>query len=345
MPERRECPLSGFDPNHLEDGDFRFWARRPAILSANALYLLAAAGIPLLSVVLATLMGLMGVRATDEALLTPTSLIYYPFLIGLPVLLYALRHDGVVRAMRLNPLAPGMAVVSVLAALAGVMVALSLGSLWTLALEGMGARLVDQSLPVAKTTGALLMLVISGCVMPGIFEELLFRGLILSAWERRGTKYALVVSTMLFAALHGSILGLPTQIVLGFAIGYLVINTDSLYAGMIYHTVHNAALVALSQVQAQRQTADALGQTLYESVGGTAGVMLLALQALVYGGVFWAILAGSGWHRERRGRTFEQIARVDRTPLKWQELLVLLAGLITVGAMYLLDVLQMARVY
>ncbi len=335
--------MSGFDLNHLEDGDFRFWARRPAILSANALYLLAAAGIPFLSVVLAALMGLMGLKATDQALLTPTSLIYYPFLIGLPVFLYAFRREGVARSMRLNPLTPGMAMVSVLAALAGVMTALALGSLWMLALEGLGARLVDQSLPVAKTTGALAMLVITSCMMPGVFEELLFRGFILGAWERRGTKYALVVSTMLFAALHGSILGLPMQIVLGFAIGYLVINTDSLYAGMIYHTVHNAALVVLSQVQ--QPAADAAGQTLYESVGGMAGVMLLALQVVVYGGVFWAILAVSGWHREKRGRTFEQIERIDRTKLNWQELLVLLAGLVTVGAMYLLDLLQMIRVY
>ena len=110
---------------------------------------------------------------------------------------------------------------------------------------------------------------------------------------------------------------------------------------MIYHTAHNFALVMLSQYQ--RGAANA-GQTLYESAGGAAGVLLLALQALVYGGIFIAILAVSGWHREKQGRTFEQIERIDLTPLGWQELLVLLAAGITVGSMYLMDLLRMMRV-
>jgi len=333
--------LSGFEGNNLLDGDFKFWARRPAILSANGLYLLAAAGIPAISFLIMLAVNLLGVRLTDQAVMTLTSFVYYPLLIGLPVCLYAGKREGVPRAMRLNPLPPSMALVSALAALAGVMTALSLGSLWMLGLEGLGARLVDQSLPVAKDSNALVTMVLTFCMLPGVFEELLFRGFILGAWERRGTKYALVVSTMLFAGLHGSLVGLPTQIVLGFAIGYLVINTDSLYAGMIYHTVHNAVLVVLAQVQQQAATS---GQTLYESVGGAAGVMLLALQTLVYGAVFWAILAVSGWYREKQGRTFEQIERIDRTKLNWQELLVLLAGLVTVGCMYILDFLQMLRV-
>mgnify|MGYP006385974893 CR=1 FL=1 len=41
----------------------------------------------------------------------------------------------------------------------------------------------------------------------------------------------------------------------------------------------------------------AVGQTLYGSVGGAAGVMLLALQTLVYGAVFWAILAVSAFDK------------------------------------------------
>jgi membrane protease YdiL (CAAX protease family) len=332
--------LSGFDDQHLSDGDFKFWARRPAIFTANALYLLAAAGLPTVSYLVALVMGLFGHPVDGASLQSPLSLIYYPLFIGLPIILIAAKKEGVGRAMRLNPLPPAMAVVSVLAALAGVMATSSLGALWMLALEGMGARLVDQTLPVANGSGALILLVLTTCMLPGVFEELLFRGFILGAWERRGTKYALVASTMLFAGLHGSIAGLPTQILLGFAIGYLVINTDSLYAGMIYHTVHNAALVLILQIQPQAATAG----TMYESVGGAAGVLLLALQAAVYGVVFWAILMISGWHREKQGRTFEQIERIDRTKLTWQELIVLLAALTSVGCMYLLNLLEMLRV-
>lgn len=332
--------MSGFDGNFASDGDFKFWARRPAIFTANALYLLAAAGLPAVSYLVTLVMGLFKLPTDGQSMMSPVSLAYYPLFIGLPIILIAARKEGVGRAMRLNPLPPSMAVVSVLAALAGVMTTLSLGSLWMLALEGMGARLVDQTLPVANSSGALILLVLTSCMLPGVFEELLFRGFILGAWERRGTKYALVVSTMLFAGLHGSIIGLPTQILLGFAIGYLVINTDSLYAGMIYHTVHNAVLVVLSQIQPQSTAAG----TMYESVGGAAGVLLLALQAAVYGVVFWAILMISGWHREKQGRTFEQIERIDRTKLTWQELLVLLAAMVSVGCMYLLDLLEMLRV-
>lgn len=332
--------MSGFDDSRLLDGDFRFWARRPAILSANALYLLAAAGLWIAALLSGPVLSLLGIRADSAQADQIMSGLYYPLLIGLPVFLYARGREGVPRAMRLNPLTVPMAVVAVLAALAGVMAAQSVGGLWMLALEGMGARLVDTPVPVANSTGELIALVLTSCMLPGVFEELLFRGFILSAWERRGTRYALAVSTLMFSMLHGTIAGLPTQIMLGFAIGYVVVNTDSLYAGMIFHTVHNAALIMMAQLY----VAPEVTQTLYESVGGAAGVLLIALQAAVYGVLFGALLAVTGWQRERRGRPFEQIDVIDRSKLDWRELIVLLSGLVTVGCAYLMDLLVMLRV-
>lgn len=331
--------MPGFKVNHLLDGDFKFWARRPDIFSANALYLLAAAALPAASVLSGLFMRFWGRTADESAVSMITSAAYYLLAIGLPIFLYAYGREGVARCMRINPPSLGMAAVSALAALAGVMTTVSLGSLWMLALEGMGARLADQPIPAATSSAQLALLVLSSCMLPGVFEELLFRGFILSAWERRGTLYALTVSTLLFSSLHGSIIGLPTQIMLGFAIGYIVINTDSLYAGMIYHTVHNAVLITLSQ----RPQQSAPG-TLYEGVGGAAGVMLIALQLVVYGAVYALLLAATGWYRERKGRSFERIERIDRGKLSWRELIVLLSGLITVGCMYIIDLLTMLRV-
>jgi uncharacterized protein len=86
------------------------------------------------------------------------------------------------------------------------------------------------------------------CVQPAVFEELAFRGVILSSLEPvLGSKEALLVSALMFAILHLSVPSIPHLFVLGLVLAWLKQKTGSLYAGMVTHFTHNLLCLIVEQ--------------------------------------------------------------------------------------------------
>lgn len=85
------------------------------------------------------------------------------------------------------------------------------------------------------------------CVMPAIFEELAFRGVMLSALEPvLGGREAMLVTALMFAILHLSVPSMPHLFLMGAALAWLRQRSGSLLPGMIAHFGHNF-LVLLSE--------------------------------------------------------------------------------------------------
>ena len=86
-------------------------------------------------------------------------------------------------------------------------------------------------------------------LLPAIFEEAVCRGIVLQALlaadmsERR----AILFSAFLFAAIHFSLVGLPSRFVFGVLVAWMFVRTGSLLPGMLMHAVNNAIVVALCQ--------------------------------------------------------------------------------------------------
>jgi membrane protease YdiL (CAAX protease family) len=88
------------------------------------------------------------------------------------------------------------------------------------------------------------MVILIIAVVPGIFEELAFRGVILSGMEKALTsREALIVSTMMFAILHLNVISLPHLAVMGFVLGYVRQRSGSIYPCMLVHFTHNLLCV------------------------------------------------------------------------------------------------------
>jgi len=78
------------------------------------------------------------------------------------------------------------------------------------------------------------------CIVPAVFEELGFRGVILPSLQPTLTaNEAIAVSALLFVTLHLSIPSAPHLLALGLALGYLRVKTGSLLPGMLLHFSHN----------------------------------------------------------------------------------------------------------
>lgn len=84
------------------------------------------------------------------------------------------------------------------------------------------------------------------CLLPAIFEELLLRGVVLRAYEMRGTKNAIILSGFLFALVHLQIINFPSVLITGILLSYVVIQTGSILAGMLGHFVNNLTALVVS---------------------------------------------------------------------------------------------------
>lgn len=273
---------------------------RPTLFAASGAVWVAAVGLWLAELILARLPA-----SFSDAMALENAVYYLPFVV-LPVALYMWRRPGLSEAMRLNPL-PVLPVLSVsLLAVLSVYVASIVSVLWGMGLDALGLS-SPGGFALPETRPALALMILTQAAMPAVCEELLFRGFVLSAWESRGTWFAVGVSAALFALLHANLYGLPAYLLVGILAGFVTFALDSLYAGMVYHTVYNTACLVISW-----KASGAAAETGSETVSAFG----LALETLMILSMM-AMLLVSLWLRARR-EGYAPIPRIRR-PLAGRE--------------------------
>jgi hypothetical protein len=85
-----------------------------------------------------------------------------------------------------------------------------------------------------------------GCLLVPLFEELLFRGLLLEWLRKRFTNSsAIVVSAVLFAAMHAYPIVMPYTFLSGLFTGWVRIKTGSTFNTLIMHVLNNVLFLYL----------------------------------------------------------------------------------------------------
>jgi len=80
-------------------------------------------------------------------------------------------------------------------------------------------------------------------LLPPVCEEILCRGFLLSAFRSRlGGARAVVVTALLFGALHLDVYRFPATAAAGLALGYVCVRAGSLAAPILFHMVYNGIL-------------------------------------------------------------------------------------------------------
>lgn len=109
--------------------------------------------------------------------------------------------------------------------------------------EEMGKMFVDTSMPVL-----LLML----AFVPAVCEELAFRGFILSGMRHMGHKWrAIVLSSIFFGLAHGVFQQSIVASLLGMVLGYIAVQTGSIFPGMLFHMLHNGLQILSTKIDAR----------------------------------------------------------------------------------------------
>jgi|GEM_PF-6879185 len=98
----------------------------------------------------------------------------------------------------------------------------------------------------ADSTGEFVLLFIVAALVPGICEEITFRGLIQGGIRATyGPKAAVAITSVLFAVIHLSIWNFFALGVMGAFFGVLKEKTGSIWPGAVAHVVNNTIALAL----------------------------------------------------------------------------------------------------
>lgn len=148
-----------------------------------------------------------------------------------------------------------------------------------------------------QTPVALVLNLIMIAVLPAIGEELLFRGVLLRLFREwtRNPHVAVLVTAVLFSALHMQFYGFLPRFLLGIILGYLFIWTRSLWVPIIVHFVNNGIAVVAAWYYARGAT-----ERDFETIGEVQQPTLIVMSFLA---VLAMMLAVRFYERKKKGST------------------------------------------
>ncbi len=313
---------------------------KPSVFAASVLYFIALSGLYILPLALGFLQLIFGNFLLPE-MNSAIQVMYYLLFIVIPLLIYAKRHPSACAdVMRINPLSVKTALLCTVAALIAVYLSQLLTVLWTILIECTIGTPPDTGFQIPTTAMGLGISIITIAILPGICEELLFRGAILGAWEIRGSKRAIVISSLWFMLMHGTITGMPVQFLSGILLGVIAVSTDSIFGGMVFHTVYNAATLILAYVLNQQTNAPIEStQSTLDAIGGVAGVVQLIFPAFLFTALLVFVMKAIDADRIKRNGAQFGYPQAVRRDFGLAEYLVMGASFSIVFMYYLEDLL------
>lgn len=112
------------------------------------------------------------------------------------------------------------------------------------------AEVVTRALLTMPDLGSFIGILVAIAVLPAIFEEIAFRGVLMPRLARAtGNIHAAVwISAALFSAIHLQFFGFIPRMLIGAGLGYLVIHSGRLWPAMVAHFVNNGMAVVSAYI-------------------------------------------------------------------------------------------------
>lgn len=153
-----------------------------------------------------------------------------------------LRGDGYLTRIRMKPARPETLLLTVSAAVLLITGGLLLSMLFSGVRNLTGTFSLYETLQTENNggfTGPTVYLILAYAALPAICEEIVFRGILLTEYERHGVSVSVLMSTLLFAALHFSFVGLPVYLFAGFVLALTAYLCRSVWGAVLAHFLYN----------------------------------------------------------------------------------------------------------
>lgn len=243
--------------------------KRMTISNVNLLYLFMAMLLITIGSLVQSIDAELGLIATEF------------LLVLMPSVLFAVwTRGGMKEIFRLNPLPLGEGILIVSIAVFFYPVSI-MGNLIVINLLDSIGWYRPIPFPTASNAQEYALLIFAVAASAGICEEFMFRGVVMRAYERYGPKKAIFSSAILFGMFHFNLQNLIAPIMLGALFGYYVHITDSIYSGILAHSVHNALSVTVGFLGSMAQNENSGAQAADAASGGGPLMQYLTLAAFM----------------------------------------------------------------
>lgn len=169
---------------------------------------------------------------------------------------------------------------------------------WMRSREEEASRMTEAFLEFDRPGGLWISLLIVA-VIPALGEELLFRGVIqrlLTEWWRN-IHAAVIVTAVLFSALHLQFFGFVPRMLMGIWFGYLLVWSGTLWLPILSHFLNNAVIVVFYFLMERGVVSKDI-----EHIGATAGSYWMGVLSVILTGLMiWGVF------RQGKGKNPEQI--------------------------------------
>jgi uncharacterized protein len=237
-------------------------------------------------------------RPENRNLMIATQAVTTFFVFGLPAIIFAFvcyknGWEAIGFGKKTNILLGLLAIAAILATgpltetLADMNKAIPISAKWRAYFDRMETTYEEQvkAMMNIKSAGGLLFSIILIAALPALFEELFFRGalqgLLTRWWKQPWT--AILVTSIIFSAIHFSWYGFFPRVMLGIVLGGVYYLTGNLWYSILMHFVNNAAAVIYMFVMQQQ------GKPIEVSTTSVFPVWMAAVSLLMLAGLFFVI--------------------------------------------------------
>ena len=144
--------------------------------------------------------------------------------------------------------------------------------------------------------GMIIPAIIVIALLPAVFEELMFRGLLLNCCENSmGSVRAILITGFCFSLFHGSPEQTVYQFIAGCAFAFIAVRSGSILPSMVMHFINNALII----IFAACGLLDEAGNLV---MSNTASIIVTVFSALSFiGAVVWLVLDKTQLKKCERG--------------------------------------------
>lgn len=105
------------------------------------------------------------------------------------------------------------------------------------------AKILTEAFLVTDTITGLLVNLIIVAVIPAIGEELIFRGILIKLFNQltKNIHIAVIISAIIFSAIHIQFYGFLPRLILGLLLGYMFVFSGNLWVPIFVHFINNAS--------------------------------------------------------------------------------------------------------
>ncbi|MFC1887598.1 ABC transporter permease subunit/CPBP intramembrane protease [Candidatus Cloacimonadota bacterium] len=169
------------------------------------------------------------------------------FIILLPVLLVLrISKNNISGVLRFNKTDPANYLMVILLTLPALFTAVGIGNIINRIFPVSDTYMRSiQELVSTQEKSIWTALFIVG-LLPGICEEIMFRGYIINGFTKNGIWKAIIISGLLFGAFHLDPFRFLQASLLGMYLGYITLKTNSIFPAMLAHFLNNSIAVLIS---------------------------------------------------------------------------------------------------